>query len=119
MAVPESQPRTDWLPPISWNGGTSSFGTAPITRNVPRGPRPPMQARIASALVAVARMTFAPPSVSSSCAGFCELNGTAVERERNRLLIGFALVFTGVAIGRVGLAMAAGGEDSLRGPLNH
>jgi hypothetical protein len=41
---------------------------------------------------------------------FAELEGTAVERDRNRLLIWFALLFTGLTIGLVGLALAATGE---------
>ena len=41
---------------------------------------------------------------------FSELEGTAVERERNRLLIWFTLLFTGVAIGLQGLVLAATGE---------
>ena len=41
---------------------------------------------------------------------FAELEGTVVERKRNRLLIWFALLFSGVAIGLLGLVLAATGE---------
>jgi hypothetical protein len=41
---------------------------------------------------------------------FVKLEGTAVERDRNRLLIWFALLFAGLTIGLVGLALAATGE---------
>jgi hypothetical protein len=36
---------------------------------------------------------------------FFEMNGTSLERERNALLLWFAVLFTGVALGIAGLVM--------------
>ena len=44
-----------------------------MTISLPRTPRPPSTAFMASALVTVARITFAPPSFCSSAAGILRL----------------------------------------------
>jgi hypothetical protein len=41
---------------------------------------------------------------------FPELEGTAVEQERTALLLWFAVLFVGLAIGLVGVVMAASGN---------
>jgi hypothetical protein len=48
---------------------TANASTAPITSKVPLTARPPWTEFIASALVAVARKAFAPPSFTSAAAG--------------------------------------------------
>ena len=62
IAVPEYQPLTDRRPEINTSGETCNDCAAPMTTSVPLRPRPPCTALMASPLVTVARMTFAPPS---------------------------------------------------------
>src|SRR4030095_9885729 len=69
MDVPEYQPLTERQPIIRRIGSTEIGPAAPITISTPFGARPPSVAAIASALVTVAMITFAPPSLLSSAAG--------------------------------------------------
>ena len=71
MEVPEYHPLTERQPESRNNGDTCIEGAAPTTSNVPLTARPPWTALIASPLVAVARMTLAPPILRSSDAGSC------------------------------------------------
>ena len=69
--VPEYQPLTERLPMSSGRGDTCIDSAAPTISSVPLTARPPCTAPIASPLVAVARMTLAPPSLRSSADGSC------------------------------------------------
>ena len=67
--VPEYHPLTERHPERRKTGETCSDGAAPTMSKVPLTASPPCTAPIASPLVAVARMTAAPPSFCSSAAG--------------------------------------------------
>jgi len=67
--VPEYHPLTERRPERRKTGETCSEGAAPTIRSVPLIASPPWTLPIASPLVAVARMTAAPPSFCSSAAG--------------------------------------------------
>ena len=69
--VPEYQPLIERQPESRNSGDTCIEAAAPTISSVPLTAKPPCTALIASPLVAVARMTFAPPSFWSSAAGSC------------------------------------------------
>src|SRR5436309_7274860 len=64
--VPEYQPLIERHPVSSNRGDTCIEAAAPTINIVPLTAKPPDTALIASPLVAVARMTLAPPILSSS-----------------------------------------------------
>src|SRR5438034_10462047 len=68
IEVPEYQPLTERHPESKNTGDTCIDGAAPTIKSVPLTAKPPWTALIASPLVAVARMTLAPPSLRSSAA---------------------------------------------------
>ena len=103
IEVPEYQPLTERQPMSSDRGETCIDSAAPTISSVPLTARPPWTALIASPLVAVARMTLAPPSLLQLRRGVLRL---AVDVDRRAQLAGERL-----------LVLAAGDADRVKAHL--